>query len=106
MACKLTKSDKPRVDFEGTAGEQVKLGIDSDSGGAIIVAAIYAGKQISDPWKFTLVSGNKLLTILVDNPVPRDWTTIQEICNGKKKTLLHYPFDPDGPTQSFRIEAQ
>jgi len=105
MACKLTKSSEPNVDFVGKTGDQVQLGISSDSGGATIVTVIYDGKQIDPPSSITLVTGNKLLTILVDNPVPRDWTTILEKCNGGTNVLKHYPFDPFGPTQTFRIEA-
>jgi hypothetical protein len=106
MACTLTKSTKAGVDFEGSTGASVQLGISSDSGGATIIAVIYDGNSIVSPWKFTLSTGNKLLTVLVDNPVPKDWTTIQEICTGGPNTILHYPFDPYGPTQNFRIEAQ
>lgn len=105
MACKLTKSSKAGVDFEGKTGDQVQLGVSSDSGGATIVSVVYDGTALSAPWKFTLAAGNKFLTVLVDNPVPRDWTTIQEICNGGRNTLKHYPFDPYGPTQTFIIEA-
>jgi hypothetical protein len=106
MACALRKSTKSGVDFEGSVGGKVQLGVASDSGGAIIIAVIYDGKSINSPWNVPLVAGNKLLTVLVDNPVPRDWTTIQELCGGGvTNTLLHFPFDPNGPTQSFRIEA-
>jgi hypothetical protein len=110
MACKLTKSTKPGVDFEGKIGDEVQIGIASDSGGALIVAALYAGTALAAPWKFTLKAGtpNKptpLLTVLVDNPVTKDWTTLQEICNGGANTLLHWPFDPYGPSQSLAIEA-
>lgn len=106
MGCKLKKSTKPDVDFEGNVGEQVQLGISSDSGGAAIIAVIYDGNQINSPWNFALTGGNKLLTILVDNPVPRDWTTIQEVCSSKQNNvLLHYPFDPYGPTQTLRIQG-
>jgi hypothetical protein len=105
MACKLTQSPDAGVDFDGNAGDQVQLGISSDSGGATIISVIYDGHQLAAPWKVTLSAGNKLLTVLVDNPIPRDWTTIQEICNGGNSTLIHYPFDPYGPTQTFRIEA-
>jgi hypothetical protein len=106
MACKLTKSTKPGVDFEGKVRDQVQLGVSSDSGGATIISAVYDGTPLSTPWKFTLSAGSKFLTVLIDNPVPRDWTTIQEICNGGTNTLKHYPFDPYGPTQTFIIEAQ
>ncbi len=106
MACKLTKSTKAGVDFEGKVGDQVQLGVSSDSGGATIVSAVYDGKTLTVPWKFTLSAGDKFLTVLVDNPVPRDWTTIQEQCNGTVSVLKHYPFDPYGPTQTFIIEAQ
>ena len=106
MACKLTKSTKPDVDFGGSVGDTVQLGIASDSGGAVIVAAIYNGNPITAPWNFTLATGNNLLTVLVDNPVARDWTTIQEVCSTTNSNpMLHYPFDPYGPTQTFRIEA-
>jgi len=105
MAWKLTKSSKPEVDFEGKTRDQVQLGVSSDSGGATIVAVIYDGNAVSAPWKVTLAAGIKLLTVLVDNPVPRDWTTIEEICNGDRNTLKHYPFDPYGPTENFFIEA-
>ena len=106
MACTLKKSAESGVDFEGSVGGRVQLGITSDSGGAAIIAVIYDGTQINSPWNFTLTAGNKLLTVLVDNPVPRDWTTIQEVCStSKSNPLLHYPFDPYGPTQTFRIEA-
>ena len=103
MACKLTKSSKPNIDFEGNAGDKVQLGVSSDSGGATIVAAVYDGNTLSAPWQFTLGAGNKFLTVLVDNPVPRDWTTIEEVCNSGKNTLKHFPFDPTGPTQTFII---
>lgn len=53
-----------------------------------------------------MAAGSKFLTVLVDNPVPRDSTTIEEDCNGTKNPLKHYPFDPYGPTQTFIIEAQ
>jgi hypothetical protein len=106
MACKLTKSTKPGVDFKGKTGDQVQLGVSSDSKGATIVSAVYDGNPLSAPWKLTLAAGSKFLTVLVDNPVPRDWTTIEESCNGGTNTLKHYPFDPYGPTQTFIIEAQ
>ena len=105
MACKLNKSTKPGIHFEGKAGERVQLGVSSDSGGATIVSVSYDGSQLSSPWTFALAAGTKFLTILIDNPVPQDWTTIQEMCNGSTSALLHYPFDPYGPTQTFRIEA-
>lgn len=105
MACTLSKSTKAGIDFEGTTGNSVTLGISSDSGGATIVAVIYDAANVPSPWKFALKSGVKLLTVLVDNPVPKDWTTIEEICNGSRNPLLHYPFDPYGPTQNFRIEG-
>jgi hypothetical protein len=95
MACKLRKSIKPGVDFEANTGDQVKLGVSSDSGGA----------PISSPWVFTVAAGTKFLTVLIDNPVPRDWTTIEEVCNGSRNPLKHYPFDPCGPTQTFLIEG-
>lgn len=106
MPCALKKSTKPMIDFEGSIGANVKLGVSSDSGGATIVAVIYDGNSVNAPWTFALTAGTKLLTVLIDNPVPRDWTTIQEVCSSSKSnTLLHYPFDPYGPTQTFRIEA-
>jgi hypothetical protein len=105
MACKLTKSSKPGVDFEGKIADQVQLGVESDSHGATIVSVVYDGTALSAPWKVTLAAGTKFLTVLIDNPVPRDWTTIEEICNGATNTLKHYPFDPYGPTQTFIIEA-
>jgi hypothetical protein len=104
MACQLTKSTAPGVDFEGKAGGQVQLGVSSDSGGATIVSVVYDGTSLSAPWKFALSPGIKFLTVLVDNPVPRDWTTIQESCNSGN-TLKHYPFDPYGPTQTFIIKG-
>jgi hypothetical protein len=103
MACKLQKSTKPDIDFEAKTGDQVKLGVSSDSGGATIVSVVYGGTSITSPWVFTVASGKKLLTVLVDNPVPRDWTTIQEVCNGNANSLKHYPFDPYGPTETFVI---
>jgi hypothetical protein len=105
MACKLAKSQKSGVDFEGNAADQIQLGVSSDSAGATIVAAVYDGTTLAAPWKFALTVGSKFLTVLVDNPIPRDWTTIEEICNGAKNSLKHYPFDPYGPTQTFIIEA-
>ena len=105
MACKLTKSTKPWVDFEGKTGDPVQLGISSDSKGATILSIVYDGTVLSAPWKFTLAAGNKFLTVLVDNPVPHDWTTIEEICNSGRNPLLHYPFDPYGPAQNFVIEG-
>jgi hypothetical protein len=106
MACKLSESKKPKVDFEGKTGDQVQLGVSSDSKGATIVSVVYDGNILSAPWKVTLAAGKKFLTVLIDNPVPRDWTTIEEICNGSTQPLKHYPFDPYGPTQTFIIEAQ
>ena len=105
MACKLAKSTKPWVDFEGKAGDQVKLGVTSDSGGAVITSVVYDGASLSAPWTVTLSAGKKILTVVVDNPVPRDWTTIQELCDSGASTLKHYTFDPYGPAQSFVIEA-
>lgn len=105
MACKLAKSARAGVDFEGKSGDQLQLGVSADSGSATIVSVVYDGNALSAPWKVTLAAGNKLLTVLVDNPVPRDWTTIQEIFNGGSNALKHYPFDPYGPTQTFVIEA-
>ena len=105
MACKLRKSTKPDVDFEANTGDQVKLGVSSDSGGATIVSVVYDGNAISSPWVFTAAAGKKFLTVLVDNPIPRDWTTIEEVCNGSNSTLKHYPFDPYGPTQTFIIQG-
>ena len=105
MACKLTKSTKPGVDFSGNAGDQVQIGITSDSGGALIVSAVYNHVALTAPWTFTLVAGNHRLLVLVDNPVPRDWTTIQEMCNPGTQTLLHFQFDPFGPAEVFDIEA-
>jgi len=104
--CKLTQSSKPGIDFDGKTGDQVQLGVSSDSGGATIVAVVYDGTVLSAPWKVSLATGDKFLTILVDNPVPRDWTTIEEVCNGGTKPLKHYPFDPYGPTQTFIIGAR
>src|SRR5258708_2371254 len=105
MPCKLTKSTKPSVDFEGNIGDQVQLGVSSDSGGATIVAAVYDGTTLPASWNFSLSAGKKFLTVLIDNPVPRDWTTIEEVCNRSNMPLKHYPFDPYGPTQTFIIEA-
>lgn len=47
MACGLTKSTKPNVDFEGNTGDQVKLGVSSDSGGATIVSVVYDGNAVT-----------------------------------------------------------
>jgi hypothetical protein len=106
MTCKLSKSSKPNVDFEGETGSQMQLGVSSDSGGATIVSVVYDGTTLSaPPWSITLASGKKLLTVVVDNPVPGDWTTIEEICNGDTQPLKRYPFDPVGPSQSFTIEG-
>ena len=105
MSCQLRKSTKPGIDFEGNVPGSVQLGISSDSGGATIVALIYDGAAVPAPWTFKLKAGPKLLTVLVDNPVPKDWTTIEEVCNATRNVLLHYPFDPYGPTQNFRIEG-
>jgi hypothetical protein len=105
MACKLKKSTKPWVDFEANVGGQVRLGVSSDSGGATIVTVVYDGNVLTVPWQFTVGAGKKILTVLIDNPVPHDWTTIEEICNGGRNTLMHYPFDPYGPTQNFVIEG-
>jgi hypothetical protein len=105
VACKLTESTKSGVDFSGKTGDQIQIGVTSDSGGAVIVSAIYNHVHLAAPWMFTLVQGNHRLLVLVDNPVPRDWTTIQEMCNPGTQTLAHFPFDPDGPTEAFNIEA-
>jgi len=105
MACKLQRSSKLGIDFEGRTGDQVQLGVSSDSGGATIVSAVYDGTPINPPWNFPIRGGDKFLTVLVDNPVPRDWTSIEEVCNGGRNTLKHYPFDPYGPTQTFIIRG-
>lgn len=61
MACKLTKSTSAGVDFEGKTGDQVQLGASSDSWHCHIrTMEVY------------LVLRQQVLTVLVDNPVPRD----------------------------------
>lgn len=105
MGCKLRKSSRPGVDFEANTGDQIKLGVSSDSGGATIVSIVY-NTTISSPLVFTVAPGKRFLTVLVDNPVPRDWTRIEEVCDVGKNGLKYYPFDPYWLTQTFIIEGK
>ena len=108
MACKLTKSTgASRLILKERPGDQVQLrGLIGlwrcdDRVGRLRWRYLFLALEVHAP-----SAGSKFLTVLLDNPVPRDWTTIQESCNGSANTLKHYPFDPYGPTQTFIVEAQ
>lgn len=106
MACALAPATTPGADFTGKAGEPVQLAVQGTQGQAKIVAARYAGESLSAPWTFQIQKGIAFLTLLIENSVPRDWTTIQEVCGpSQSNTLLRYRYDPYGPSQTFEIEG-
>jgi hypothetical protein len=103
MSCSLTKVDARN--FTGTTGNSVQLKVDSDSGKAFLVSAVYAGKAFSTPWLFTIVKGANQLLVLFEDPTDGDPVRIQEACagGGGVNTLRQFEFDPVGPSQSFVI---
>jgi hypothetical protein len=101
MACKLTKVALRT--FQGKTGALVPITVDSDSGGAFVVSAVYADKALSSPWSFTIVAGYHQLSVLIENPNAGDPTRIQEVCDSGNQTLVEFNFDPAGPTQSLVI---
>ena len=101
MACKLTKV-APRT-FNGKTGDTVQITVDSDSGAAFIVSAIYDGNSLSSPWTFQIGAGPKQLAVVVEDPNVGDPIRIQEVCGGSNQTLVASNFDPQGPTQALVI---
>jgi len=106
MACALTPTTHAGADFTGKAGAKVHLEVKGERGQAFIQTAVYAGQTLSAPWTIQLQEGISFLHLLIENPVPRDWTSILEICGpAHSNVLLRYRYDPFGPTQSFEIEG-
>jgi hypothetical protein len=104
MACNLSKSTDPSADYVGKIGATVQLKVTGTQGSAVIVAGRYAGQDLAAPWQFQVKAGVNFLILLVENSVPRDWTTIQEDCgSGAQQTLREYRYDPYGASQSFEI---
>src|SRR5262245_55527724 len=90
MACTLTQSPKPGVDFEGTAGNNFTITIVAAPGSTLaMTAAVYNGTSIGgSSATFLLASGKKTLTITYASPRFGERGDRTERCSGGGTTAL------------------
>ena len=106
MACCLTPSLTFREDFTGTKGCQVTLKIKGPAGaGVALVLARYAGADITPP-SFTIQSGAKFLTVLVEASKPGTLIQLIETCGaGPEQVLDRFHFDPMNPARGYIVRG-
>jgi hypothetical protein len=105
MQCKLAVVVPPPADFQGQIGAEVQLTVSGTKGTAVIVSANYAGKDLSDPWKFTIEAGVQPLGIIIENDVNRDLTHLQEVCDAGKSELFAFFYRASSPLHLFQVQG-
>jgi hypothetical protein len=112
MSYQLTPDPSGLRDFVTTAGAQVTVFADSDSGLVRIISATLnsTAQQVDPNGKATwqAVQGNNLLNLAFAGPDPDEVFRIQSQCG---QTLCTWKLQsgngiPGGPSRAFRIYAQ
>ncbi len=95
MACNLQVDPSGTADLTGPSGKSVTVGIAGTTGKASIVGAIYAGKKITaKPPTFTILAGDNMLDLMIDNNVSGD-VTVLSCADGT--VLERFRFDRNNP---------
>jgi hypothetical protein len=99
MACSLAICPTAEADFQGTTGAAFEVAISSTSGTATLNYARYNGTDLSvGPWKFTIATGVKVLTLVIESTVMGDRISINEVTDGCSQVLDAFDYTPsDGP---------
>ena len=103
MACNLQPDPPIPTHFAGTTRNAVNLTLKGTTGNARMIAARYAGANIStNPATFNIQAGSPTLSLTGDNDVPGDIT--QLLCDDG--SVLHdFPFDPNDPNIFYTIRG-
>ena len=103
MACNLQADPPNPTNFKGTTGDSVSLTVKGTDGTARMIAARYAGSNIStNPATFNVQAGSQILSLTFDNDTPGDLT--QLLCDDGS-LLFQFPFDHNDPNIFFIIRG-
>ena len=106
MACTLSICSGADADYQGATGGSFEIAIDSSSGTATLNYALYAGTSLtSGPWKFTIASGVKVLTLVVESTVMGDRISLKEITNGCNQVLDAFNYTPSLAPEGLEIKG-
>lgn len=107
MACTLSKSVKPGVDFEATKGQEFTITIVPETGSTLrFVAADYAGKSISGTKaKFTAVAGKQSLVVTYAAVKDQERGNLTENCSGGGTNDLRGIRSTSVFTRQYIVEA-
>lgn len=95
MACNLRIDPTAAADLTGPAGTSATVTIKGTNGNASIVAALYNQKSLTPPTPtLTIVKGDALLDLMVNNTLPGDVTTIACVDG---TILKRFRFDRNNP---------
>jgi hypothetical protein len=103
MPCSLSVPNpaRPRK-FAGKTGSAVSLSVRGTAGSASFTGGFYAGAAIPiNPAKFTIVAGDNVLDLVVENTLTEDKT--QVVCDADGSVLFDYLFDRNNPAQIFEV---
>ncbi len=106
MACTLSTCNGVDADYQGATGGSFEIGVGSTSGTATLNYALYAGTALtSGPWKFTIVSGVKVLTLVTESTVMGDRISITEVTNGCNQVLDAFTYTPSLAPEGLEIKG-
>jgi hypothetical protein len=106
MACTLAICTTADADYQGATGVSFEIDISSSSGMATLNYALYNGKALTvGPWKFTIVKGVQVLTLVIESTQMGDRISINEITNGCNQVLDAYDYTPAGAPEGLEIEG-
>jgi hypothetical protein len=106
MACTLSVCPGVEADFQGATGAPFEIAITSESGTATLNFALYNGTSLTAaPWKFTIASGVKVLTLIIESTVMGDRVSINEVTDGCNQVLDAFHFVPANAPEGLEIKG-
>jgi hypothetical protein len=106
MACTLAICTGVDADYQGPIGASFEIAVASSSGTATLNYALYAGTALtSGPWKFTIASGVKVLTLVVESAVMGDRISIKEVTNGCNQVLDAFNYTPSLAPEGLELKG-
>ncbi len=106
MACTLAVCAGADADYQGQTGASFEIAVSSTSGTATLNYALYNGKGLTaGPWKFTIASGVKVLTLVIESTAMGDRISVKEITNGCNQVLDAFDYTPSIAPQGLEVKG-
>jgi hypothetical protein len=94
------------ADYQGATSASFEIAVTSSSGTATLNYALYNGTGLTaGPWKFTIASGVKVLTLVIESIVMGDRISINEITSGCSQILDAFNYTPSLAPEGLEIKG-